>query len=105
MVLPGAHKAISATFTAFLEYLLVAYPAAPKVAVICDNTIHRSQLVQQWLAAHPPVVVLYGARYSPHDNPVERVWAALKAWLANSPTLTHRGAHPPGARLLSDSQP
>jgi hypothetical protein len=49
-----ARKAISATFTAFLEYLLVAYPAAPKVAVICDNTIiHRSQLVQRWLAAHP----------------------------------------------------
>jgi transposase len=88
-----ARKAISATFTAFLEYLLVAYPAAPKVAVICDNTIiHRSQLVQRWLAAHPPVVVLHGARYSPHDNPVERVWAALKAWLANSPTLTIQGA-------------
>jgi transposase len=81
-----ARKAISAAFTAFLEYLLVAYPAAPKVAVICDNTIiHRSQLVQRWM------MVLYGARYSPHDNPVERVWAALKAWLANSPTLTIQG--------------
>jgi len=36
-------------------------------------------------------VVLHGARYSLHDNPVERVWAALKAWLANSPTLTIGG--------------
>jgi hypothetical protein len=35
--------------------------------------------------------VLHGARYSPHDNPVERIWAALKAWLANSPTLTIAG--------------
>jgi len=34
-----ACKASSATFTAFLEYLLVAYLVAPKVAVICDNTI------------------------------------------------------------------
>ncbi|MEU1736106.1 bacterial transcriptional activator domain-containing protein, partial [Streptosporangium sp. NPDC020145] len=26
----------------------------------------------------------YGARYSPHDNPVERIWAALKAFIANT---------------------
>jgi hypothetical protein len=32
-----------------------------------------------------------GARYSPHDNPVERVWGSLKAWLANTPTLTIQG--------------
>ena len=53
--------------------------------------IHRSKIVGRWLAAHPRVVVLHGARYSPHDNPVERIWAALKAWLANSPTLTIQG--------------
>jgi len=87
-----ARKAISATFTAFLEQLLAAYPTAPQVAVICDNVIiHCSKLVQRWLAAHPRVLVLHGARYSPHDNPVERIWAALKAWLANSPTLTIQG--------------
>jgi hypothetical protein len=28
---------------------------------------------------------------SAHDNPVERIWATLKAWLANSPTLTIQG--------------
>jgi transposase len=85
-------KAISATFTGFCEQLLAAYPTAPVVAVICDNVIiHRSKLVQQWLAAHPRLRVLHGARYSPHDNPVERVWGALKAWLANNPTLTIQG--------------
>jgi hypothetical protein len=26
-----------------------------------------------------------GARYSPHDNPVERIWAALKAWRPTRP--------------------
>jgi transposase len=62
------------------------------VAVICDNVIiHRSKTVQRWLDAHPRIQVLHGARYSPHDNPVERIWAALKAWLANSPTLTVQG--------------
>jgi transposase len=87
-----ARKAVSASFTAFLEQLVAAYPAAPQVAVVCDNVIiHRSKIVGRWLAAHPRVVVLHGARYSPHDNPVERIWAALKAWLANSPTLTIQG--------------
>jgi transposase len=85
-------KAISASFTAFCEQLLAAYPAAPLVAVVCDNVIiHHSKLVQRWLAAHPRLRVLHGARYSPHDNPVERVWGALKAWLANNPTLTIQG--------------
>jgi transposase len=85
-------KAVSATFTAFLEQLAAAYPTAPLVAVICDNVIiHRSKIVQRWLATHPRIQILHGARYSPHDNPVERVWGALKAWLANNPTLTIQG--------------
>jgi transposase len=85
-------KAISATFTAFCEHLLAAYPTAPVVAVICDNVIiHRSKIVQRWLTIHPRLLVLHGARYSPHDNPVERIWGALKAWLANNPTLTIQG--------------
>jgi transposase-like protein len=67
-------KAVSASFTAFCEQLLAAYPAAPMVAVICDNVIiHRSKIVQRWLKAHPRLLVLHGARYSPHDNPVERI--------------------------------
>jgi transposase len=85
-------RAVSATFIAFCEQLLAAYAEAPLVAVVCDNVIiHRSKLVQAWLAAHPRLVVWHGARYSPHDNPTERVWGALKAWLANNPTLTIQG--------------
>jgi transposase len=85
-------KAVSVTFIAFLEQLLAAYPAAPLVTVVCDNVIiHHSKIVQRWLATHPRILVLHGARYSPHDNPVERVWGSLKAWLANTPTLTIQG--------------
>jgi transposase len=85
-------KAVSASFCAFCEQLLAAYPAAPVVAVICDNVIiHRSKIVQRWQRTHPQLQVLHGARYSPHDNPTERVWGALKAWLANTPTLTIQG--------------
>jgi transposase len=87
-----ARKAVSATFIAFLDQLAAGYPAAPTVAVVCDNVIiHHSKIVQRWLAAHPRVVVLHGARYSHHDNPVERIWGALKAWLATSPTSTIQG--------------
>jgi hypothetical protein len=44
------------------------------------------------LAHDPPrLLSLHGARSSPHDNPVERIWGALKAWLANNPTLTIQG--------------
>jgi hypothetical protein len=28
--------------------------------------------------------VLYGVRHSPHDNPAERIWAALKNYAANT---------------------
>jgi transposase len=94
-------KAVSASFTAFLEQLLAAYPAAPLVAVVCDNVIiHHSKIVGRWLAAHPRVLVLHGARYSPHDNPVQRIWGALTAGLANSPTLTIQAA---SARCMASS--
>jgi transposase len=100
------HKAISASFTGFCEQLLAAYPTAPVVAVVCDNVIiHRSKIVQRWLATHPCLRVLHGARYSPHDNPVERVWGALKAWLANNPTLTIRGRVRQVRAFLRDRTP
>jgi transposase len=86
------HKAVGASFTAFHEQLLATYPIAPLVAVVCDNVvIHHSKVVQRWLASHPRMRVLGGARYSPHDNPVERIWGALKAYLANSPMPTMAG--------------
>jgi hypothetical protein len=59
-------KAVSASFTGFCEQLLAAYPTAPVVAVICDNVIvHRSKIVQAWLASHPRVRVLHGPATAP----------------------------------------
>ena len=72
----------AASFTTMLEMLLAAYPTAPAVVVICD--IHHASRVGQWTAEHPRLRLVYGAAYSPHDNPVERIWAALKAGLANT---------------------
>jgi hypothetical protein len=40
------------------------------IVVICDNnSIRRARKVTAYLKAHPRLELLYGARYSPHDNP------------------------------------
>ena len=83
-------KAVSATFTAICEQLLATWPTAPLVAVVCDNTIiHRSKIVQRWLAAHPRI--LARRPLQPPGQPCRAHLGALKAWLANTPTLTIQG--------------
>ena len=53
--------------------------------MICDNdSIHHARAVTRYLEQHPRLELLYGARYSPHDNPVERIWGALKNYVANT---------------------
>jgi transposase len=75
----------AADFIAFLDQLLRAFPRAPAIVVICDNdSIHHARAVTAWLKKHPRLELLYGARYSPHDNPVERIWGALKNYVANT---------------------
>jgi transposase len=75
----------AADFIALLDQLLAAFPGAPVIAVICDNDIiHHARKVTRYLDKHPRLQLLYGARYSPHDNPVERIWGALKNYVANT---------------------
>jgi hypothetical protein len=65
--------------------LAQAFPLAPAIVVICDNdSIHHARAVTAYLDKHPRLELLYGARYSPHDNPVERIWAGLKNYVANT---------------------
>src|SRR5690349_7277404 len=53
--------------------------------MICDNdSIHHARKVTAYLAEHPRLEVLYGARYSPHGKPVERGWGALKNYAPNA---------------------
>jgi hypothetical protein len=55
------------------------------IAVSCDNdSIHHARKVTGYLQKHPRLELLYGARYSRHDNPAERIWAALKNYVANT---------------------
>jgi transposase len=75
----------AADFIALLDQLLTAFPGAPVIAVICDNDIiHHARAVTRYLETQPRLEVLYGARYSPHDNPTERIWAGLKNYVANT---------------------
>ena len=75
----------AAVFIAFLQMITEAFPAAPAIVVICDNdSIHHARKVTAYLDKHPRLELLYGARYSPHDNPAERIWAALKNYVANT---------------------
>ena len=86
---------VSVVFCYFLDQLLSAYPDAPVVAVICDNGgTHLSGITARWLAEHPRLLLIRGARYSPQDNPVERIWGLMKTAVAanrlrgNLPELT-----------------
>jgi transposase len=75
----------AADFIDLLDQVLRAFPLAPAIAVICDNdSIHHARKVIAYLDQHPRLEVLYGARYSPNDNPAERIWAALKNYVANT---------------------
>ncbi|MFC4914115.1 IS630 family transposase [Actinomadura gamaensis] len=75
----------AADFITLLILLEQAFPRAPVIVVICDNdSIHHAKAVAAHLREHPRVEILYGARYSPHDNPTERIWAALKNHIANT---------------------
>ncbi len=75
----------AADFIALLQMLTEAFPRAPVIVVICDNdSIHHARAVTRYLEKHSRLELLYGARYSPHDNPVERVWAGLKNYVANT---------------------
>jgi transposase len=81
----GLGRRRAADFIALLAMLIEAFPAAPVIALICDNdSIHHARTVIRYLEQHPQLEVLYGARYSPHDNPVERIWAGLKNYVANT---------------------
>jgi transposase len=82
-------KNASVVFCYFLQQLLDAYPNAPTVAVICDNGgTHLSGITQRWLDENPRLTLIRGARYSPQDNPVERIWAAMKHHIANTAPAT-----------------
>jgi transposase len=62
----------AADFIALLQMIAEAFPLAPVIVVICDNdSIHHARTVTAYLDKQPRLELLYGARYSPNDNPAE----------------------------------
>jgi putative transposase len=72
----GARKT-NALFRALLGILEACYPAEryTRLYVVVDNyKIHTAKAVEQWLAAHPRVTLLFLPTYCPRANPIERAF-------------------------------
>jgi putative transposase len=64
-------------FRGLLQRLDDAYPAThyTRVYVVVDNyKIHKAKAVEQWLAKHPRVKLLFLPTYCPRANPIERAF-------------------------------
>ena len=85
----------AAGFIALLQMLTQAFPRAPMIVVICDNdSIHHARAVTSTWQPSPAEAALRRPPDSPHDNPVERVWAGLRNYVANTAVTL---ARPPPA--------
>lgn len=65
------------TTVSFLDQLKIAYPNAPKIHIILDQSgYHRSQLVRD-AALERNIELHYLPPYSPNLNPIERLWKVM----------------------------
>jgi putative transposase len=67
----------NALFRDLLDVLEARYPAEQytRLYVVVDNyKIHKAKAVEQWLAAHPRVTLLFLPTYCPRANPIERAY-------------------------------
>ncbi|GAA2282187.1 hypothetical protein GCM10010145_61550 [Streptomyces ruber] len=73
----------AADFLALLQELVTAFPHAPAVVVLCDNeSIHRARTVRAFVSAHPGCAPVVRRKL----QPARRLWAPLKAFVANTAT-------------------
>ncbi len=67
----------NALFRRLLDRLDTTYPARryDRLYMVVDNyRVHKARAVQQWLAEHPRVELLFLPAYCPQANPIERVF-------------------------------
>lgn len=73
----------SVEFLECLHELLWLYPSGTILLFVDNASIHQSKVTRRFLTHHPRLVVCYLPSYSGHkQNPVEKVWWALKAEVA-----------------------
>lgn len=72
------------TTVSFLDQLKAAYPDAPKIHIILDQSgYHKSKLVQESAIAKN-IVLHYLPPYSPNLNPIERLWKVMNEQIRNN---------------------
>jgi len=72
----------------FLKQLKLAYPLAPKLHIILDQSgYHRSQLVKDF-AKVESIELHYLPPYSPNLNPIERLWKVMNEQVRNNQVFT-----------------
>ena len=72
------------TTVSFFDQLKGAYPVAPSIHVILDQSgYHRSQLVKDE-ALKRNIVLHYLPPYSPNLNPIERLWKVMNENIRNN---------------------
>lgn len=77
-----------ATTVSFLEQLKEAYPDAPKIHIILDQSgYHRCQLVKD-AAVEKSIELHYLPPYSPNLNPIERLWKVMNEQVRNNVFFT-----------------
>jgi len=72
------------TTIAFFDQIKAAYPNAPKIHIILDQSgYHRSQLVKD-AALRKNIMLHYLPPYSPNLNPIERLWKIMNEQVRNN---------------------
>jgi len=72
-----AERKTALLFVELLKAIEQSYPMATykEIFVVVDNfQIHKAKVVQQWLAAHSRIQLLFVPTYCPKANPIERVF-------------------------------
>ena len=83
MVSKTAARHTSQEFVAFLAAVVANQPRGKEIHLIADNlSAHKTQRVEQFLAAHPRVHLHYTPTYSSWLNQVENWFARLSAMLS-----------------------
>lgn len=68
----------------FLKQLKIAYPSAPKIHIILDQSgYHRSEVVREYARGNN-IELHYLPPYSPNLNPIERLWKVMNEQVRNN---------------------
>jgi transposase len=76
------------TTIAFFEQLKEAYPLAPKLHIILDQSGYHKSIAVQEEASKKNIVLHYLPPYSPNLNPIERLWKVMNEQVRNNVFFT-----------------